>query len=94
MSNNEPIHHRELTCRELVELVTDYLDDALAPAARQAFEAHLAGCIGCQHYVHQIEQTIRVIGRPLAQPLSETEQQEMLKLFRGLRTSSHTASEQ
>jgi anti-sigma factor RsiW len=94
MSNIEPLPSPELTCQELVELVTEYLDDALAPPTRQAFEAHLAECTGCQYYVHQIEQTIRVIGRPLAQTLSEAEQQAMLKLFRGLHTSSQKAPEQ
>ena len=49
---------RELTCRELVELVTDYLDDALPDAERMRFEAHLAGCEGCDRYVEQIRTTV------------------------------------
>ena len=53
----------ELTCQELVELVTDYLEDALAPAERARFEAHLAGCPGCTRYVEQIRATIAVAGR-------------------------------
>jgi anti-sigma factor RsiW len=53
----------ELTCQELVELVTDYLEGALAPAERARFEAHLAGCPGCTRYVEQIRATIAVAGR-------------------------------
>ena len=34
----------ELTCQELVELVTDYLEDALSPAERVRFEEHLIVC--------------------------------------------------
>jgi anti-sigma factor RsiW len=49
---------RELTCRELVELVTDYLDDALPVAERMRFESHLAGCAGCDRYVEQIRTTV------------------------------------
>ena len=48
----------DLTCQELVELVTDYLEDALAPADRARFEAHLAGCPGCDRYVDQMRTTI------------------------------------
>ena len=53
----------ELTCQELVELVTDYLEGALAPAERARFDAHLAGCPGCTRYVEQIRATITVAGR-------------------------------
>ena len=38
----------EVACRELVELVTDYLEGALQPAERRRFEAHVAGCDGCR----------------------------------------------
>ena len=38
---------RELACREVVELVTAYLDDGLAPSDRERFEEHLVFCDGC-----------------------------------------------
>jgi anti-sigma factor RsiW len=49
-----------VTCQELVELVTDYFDDALAPDERDAFEAHLDVCPGCVTYVEQVRATIRL----------------------------------
>jgi anti-sigma factor RsiW len=49
---------RELTCRELVELVTDYLDGALPDAERMRFESHMAACEGCDRYVEQIRTTV------------------------------------
>jgi anti-sigma factor RsiW len=52
----------DLTCQELVELVTEYLDDALAPADRERFEAHLDDCEGCRRYVAQLRRTIAVVG--------------------------------
>jgi anti-sigma factor RsiW len=51
-----------LTCQELVELVTDYLDGALSRADRARFEAHIAACTNCREYLAQFEQTIAVTG--------------------------------
>jgi anti-sigma factor RsiW len=51
-----------MTCQELVELVTDYFDGALAPDAREAFEAHLTVCPGCAAYLEQMRTTIRLAG--------------------------------
>ena len=48
----------ELTCREFVELVTDYLEGRMAPADRARFEEHLAICPGCQTYVDQMRETL------------------------------------
>ena len=51
-----------LVCRELVELVTDYLDGALSRGGRTRFEAHLAGCPHCTLYIEQFRETVRLIG--------------------------------
>jgi anti-sigma factor RsiW len=50
-----------MTCQELVELVTDYLEDALTPEERERFEAHLDDCPGCRAYVEQMRVTIRLV---------------------------------
>jgi anti-sigma factor RsiW len=47
-----------LTCRGVVELVSDYLDDELAPDVRSAVEGHLAVCPGCLEYLSQMRTTI------------------------------------
>ena len=52
----------ELTCRELVELVTDYLEGGLTPEERMRFEEHLLICEGCSAYVDQVRKTIEVVG--------------------------------
>ena len=52
----------DLTCREMVELVTDYLEGAMAAPDRVRFEEHLALCEGCETYVEQMRTTIRVAG--------------------------------
>jgi anti-sigma factor RsiW len=50
-----------MTCQELVELVTDYLEGALSPDDAARFEAHVAACVGCEIYVAQIRMTIAVM---------------------------------
>jgi anti-sigma factor RsiW len=50
-----------LSCREVVELVTDYLEDALDPLARADFEAHVAGCDGCPTYLDQMRATVALL---------------------------------
>jgi MFS family permease len=51
----------ELACRDLVELVTDYLDGVLPHERRDELQKHLAGCDGCIEYVRQIELTMRAL---------------------------------
>ena len=53
----------DLTCKELVELVTDYLEGAMAPDLLERFEHHLTLCDGCVWYVDQIRMTIEAVGR-------------------------------
>jgi anti-sigma factor RsiW len=72
----------ELTCQELVELVTDYLEDELPPAERARFEAHLRGCGGCATYVEQIRTTIALTGRVHEDDLSPTTRAGILAAFR------------
>ena len=52
----------DLSCRELVELVTDYLEGALRPGDRLAFERHLVWCSWCRDYLDQVRTTIEVTG--------------------------------
>lgn len=51
-----------IACRELVTLVTDYLEDRLPPDDRARFDAHIAGCPGCSVYLEQMRATIRLTG--------------------------------
>jgi anti-sigma factor RsiW len=55
----------EITCRELVEIITDYLEGTMPQAERRRFEAHLEGCPYCVTYLGQMRQTIRALGELL-----------------------------
>jgi anti-sigma factor RsiW len=52
-----------MTCQQLVELVTDYLDGALNPATAHRFQAHLDACDGCVAHLEQMRLTLRLLGR-------------------------------
>lgn len=72
----------ELTCRELVELVTDYLEGALPPGEAARFERHLAICPGCTTYVEQIRETVRQTGRLREDDLEPAARDALLAQFR------------
>ena len=76
-------HGRALTCRELVELVTAYLEDGLGRDERRRFEDHIQGCEGCASYIEQIQVTIAVVGHVRADDLSDGAKAELLSAFRG-----------
>lgn len=52
----------ELTCQEIVELVSEYLEGTMPPEEHVRFERHLSYCPGCVTYVEQIRKTIRATG--------------------------------
>ena len=73
---------RRLSCRELVALLTDYLDDALPAPARARVEAHLATCPDCATYLEQLRTTIAVVGRLHEEDVPEPVLGELLQAFR------------
>jgi anti-sigma factor RsiW len=72
----------ELTCQELVETVTAYREGMLGAAERANFEAHLAECEGCRTYLEQMRRTITAVGRLSEEPLSTSDRDRLLDLFR------------
>jgi hypothetical protein len=78
----------DLTCAELVELVTDYVEDALPPVERVRFEEHLTVCEGCVNYLDQMRKTIALTGRLRMDDLSSEVQADLVDAFRGWRGNS------
>lgn len=72
----------ELACRELVELVTEYLDGALDPAARARVDAHLAACDGCTTYIDQVRAVMAATPRILLELVPPALMQRLLEAFR------------
>jgi anti-sigma factor RsiW len=74
----------ELTCRELVELVTDYLEGALDDDVRRRVDRHLAGCPGCSAYIDEMRVTIRITGTLTEWDLEPGVRDALLEAFRGV----------
>ncbi len=71
-----------MTCAELVELVTAFLDGALDPETEQRFVEHLAICDGCETYVEQMRRTIAEVGNVQPESLPDETRDRLLDAFR------------
>ena len=71
-----------ISCQEVVELVTDYLEGELDDATRTELEAHLALCPGCDAYLVQMKATIDELGHVPVDTLSEQAQNDLVAAFR------------
>jgi anti-sigma factor RsiW len=72
----------EMACKELVEVVTEYLEGTLPPSDRERFENHLKDCSHCVIYLDQMRQTIRTLGRLTEDDVSLDAKQDLLRIFR------------
>jgi predicted anti-sigma-YlaC factor YlaD len=77
-----------MTCRELVELVTDYLEGRLPDVTRRQLEEHLTLCDGCGTYIEQMRLTLEALGRIPEETISVAAREELIATFRDLRPSA------
>ena len=75
-----------ISCQELVELATGYLDGALAADETALVEQHVNFCEGCVWYVEQLRDTIAAAGRIAEGNIAEGDRDRLLSAFRGWRT--------
>ena len=76
-----------MTCREVVELMTDYLDGVLSATDRARFEQHMTGCDGCRAYLDQLRTARMLMGRVAYEPVPEPLKAELMNAFRSWRSS-------
>jgi anti-sigma factor RsiW len=72
----------DITCQELTELLTDYLEGAMPPAEAALLEAHLEECEGCTNYLSQMRQTLRTLQRLRADSVEADAPPQLLQAFR------------
>ena len=80
----------EIVCRELVELVTPYLENVLPPNERALVDRHLDECDGCRTYVEQMRMTVRAIGHVPDEAITSQTRAEVLAIFRAWRGDRRT----
>jgi anti-sigma factor RsiW len=76
-----------MNCRQVVELMTDYLEGALSAVDRARFEQHIAGCEGCTAYLAQLRMTRTIMGRLADEPVPPAVEKELLEAFRSWRST-------
>lgn len=72
-----------LTCRQLVELVTEYFDGTLSADQRSRFEEHVMSCPPCREHLAEMRETIRVLGCIPEEAVSPEAEQALIGAFRG-----------
>ncbi len=77
-----------LTCKELVEIVTDYLEGVLPSDDRTRFESHINVCQDCLNYLDQMRRTIALVGRLSEDDIPEASKTQLLELFRGWKSNN------
>jgi len=76
-----------VTCREVVELMTEYLEGSLSAADRARFEHHMTGCDGCRAYLTQLRTARMLMGRSAIEPVPEAMKAELMSAFRNWKAS-------
>src|SRR3954454_4835212 len=79
---HSPLH---ISCQEVVELVSDYVEQALPADEATVFEQHLNFCDGCIRYVDQVRKTINVVGELRAEDVPDDTKEQLLTAFRDRR---------
>ena len=82
-----PDSDQHISCQEVVELVTDYLEVALQPDEAALMEQHLNFCEGCVWYVGQTRTTIETMGHIGTSELTDETRQRLLTVFRDWKRS-------
>jgi anti-sigma factor RsiW len=77
--SHSPLH---ISCHDVVELVTDYVEQTLPAEEAAVFEQHLNFCDGCVWYVDQVRKTIDVVGELRAEDVPEETKAKLLTAFR------------
>ena len=70
-----------MNCRQVMALVTEYLEGALSPEDRRRFEAHIEGCPHCTEYLAEMRTSLRLLGSLKPERLPEPVQHELVRVF-------------
>jgi hypothetical protein len=80
-----------MSCKEFVELVTDYFEGALSEEATWRFEQHIKDCFWCGRYLEQMRATIETVGRIDEDSISPDAKDALLHAFRDWNAERHAS---
>jgi anti-sigma factor RsiW len=72
-----------MTCRELVEVVTEYFEGSLSAPDRSRFEEHVMSCPPCRAHLEQMQETMRLLGSIPEETVPPAAENALLEAFRG-----------
>jgi predicted anti-sigma-YlaC factor YlaD len=75
-----------ITCREVVELLNDFLEGELPEPQRVRVDEHLRGCNGCTTILEEFRETIRLTGMLTVEHVNEAQRATLLEAFRDWKT--------
>jgi len=70
------------TCREIAELITDYLEGSLTLTQRLRFQMHMGLCFACRNYLRQMKYTVATLRQLPSEPVPAQVKEELMKRFR------------
>lgn len=84
------------SCREVAELITDYLEGSFTLSQRLRLQMHIGMCLACRNYLHQMKYTVATLGQLPSEPVPPELKEELMKRFRTWKqeqSSQNTSSE-
>ena len=77
-----------MTCRQVVQLLNDYLDNELSPAERARVDEHLSGCDGCTAFLEQLRTSLRAVHGLAEVDVPPALRADLARAFRGWKPTS------
>ncbi len=76
-----------MKCRDVTDLVTEYLEGRMSLADRVRFRLHIAVCPACKRYMRQMEMTVETLGELPPLDIPDDVHGELMKHFQGWKTN-------
>ena len=70
-----------LSCKQITELITDYLEGRMGFGERMRFQVHVGMCKHCRAYLRQMKATVAAVGQLPDEPMPDDVRDEMRKRF-------------
>lgn len=74
-----------MSCSEITELVTAYLDRRMPLSQRMAFRMHILMCPHCRRYLRQVRATVKLTGQLPAEPIPDQVRDDLVRALLAIR---------